>query len=151
MDSKSRASIHAIHAAVLIEYGNSSYLNKACETAKKACGLDPKTSHWFYIHSLALTAKRQFLLPYKSVPAENEINAINQANILFNGINLLFKYREIVLLRETTIGSFYNNKNKKDKSFIKIIKIIKYVNLSGFIIYIFFLYIKLLFMYNFGI
>ncbi|XP_027852845.2 uncharacterized protein LOC114131742 isoform X1 [Aphis gossypii] len=123
MHSKSRASIHAIHAAVLIEYGNPSYLKKACETAKKACALDPRTSHWFYIHSLALTAQRQFLLPYKSVPAKNEINAINQANILCNGINELFKYHEIVLFRETTVRSFYKNKNIK--SFIKIINIIK--------------------------
>ncbi|XP_027854457.1 uncharacterized protein LOC114133034 [Aphis gossypii] len=119
MDSKSRAAIHAIRAAVLIEYGNPSYLKKACETAKKACDLDPKISHWFYIHSLALTAQRQFLQSYKSVPTENEINAINQANILFNGINVLFKYHEIVLFRETTIGSFHNNKNKNDKSLIK--------------------------------
>lgn len=146
MDSKSRATIHAIRAAVLIEYGNPSYLKKACETAKKACDLDSKTSHWFYIHSLALTAQRQFLLSYKSVPAENEINAITQANILSKGINVLFKYQEIVLFKETTVGSFHNNKNKNDKSLIKInlqdnkkiVNMIKYVNLSVFIIKNFF-------------
>ncbi|XP_025197325.1 uncharacterized protein LOC112596062 [Melanaphis sacchari] len=116
MDSKSRASVHAIRAAVLIEYGgNLNYLKKACEMAKKACDLDPKTSYWFYIHSLALAAQRQFLQPYRSIPTEKEINAINQANTLFNGINTLFKYHEMVLFRETTVGNYHNNKNKNDK------------------------------------
>jgi len=120
MDSKSRASLYAIRAAVLIEYGgDASYLKKACELTKKACDLDPKTSYWFYIRSLALTAQRQFLLSYKSVPAENEINAINQANILFDGINTLFKYHEMVLFKDTTAGNYHNNTNKNDKFLIK--------------------------------
>lgn len=120
MDSKSRASVHAIRAAVLIEYGgNIIYIKKACEMAKKACDLDPKTSEWFYIYSLALTAHRHFLLPYKSIPTENELNTIHQAILLSNGKNTLFNYHKMVLYRDTTIGNYHNNKNKNDKSMLK--------------------------------
>ncbi|KAL4131160.1 hypothetical protein QTP88_008504 [Uroleucon formosanum] len=120
MDSKSRASVHAIRAAVLIEYGgNPIYLKKACEVAKKACDLDPKTSLWFYIHSLALTAQRKFLLSHKSSPTENEINTIRQAIILSNGTNALFNYHNMVLYRDTIVGNFHNNKNKNENSLLK--------------------------------
>ncbi|CAI6352357.1 unnamed protein product [Macrosiphum euphorbiae] len=120
MDSKSRASVHAIRAAVLIEYGgNPIYLKKACDVAKKACDLDPKTSHWFYIHSLALTAQRKFLLSHTSSPTENEMNTIHQAIILSNGKNALFNYHNMVLYRDTTVGYFHNYKNKNDKSLLK--------------------------------
>jgi len=138
MDSKSRASVHAIRAAVLIEYGgNPIYLKKACETAKKACDLDPKTSYWFYIHSLALTAQRQFLQSQKSIPAENEMNAIQQAITLSNEKNALFHYHKMVLCRDTITGNYHNNKNKNDKSMINknlkqnktIVYNIKYVHL----------------------
>lgn len=119
MDPKSRASVHAIRAAVLIEYGgNLIYLKKACEVAKKACDLDPKTAYWFYIYSLALTAQRQFSQSPKSTPAENEMNTIHQAIVLFNGKNALFNYHKMVLYRDTIVGNYHNNKNKNDKSFL---------------------------------
>lgn len=98
MDSKSRASIHAIRAAVLIEYGdNFVYLSKACDMAKKACDLDSKTSHWYYIYSLALTAQRQLSSTHQLIPANNEINAIHQATVLSNGKNPLFNYHRLVI------------------------------------------------------
>lgn len=62
MDNKSKAAIYAIHAAILIEYGeNLDYFENACEYAKKACILDPETSQWFHIYSFVLIAQRQFL------------------------------------------------------------------------------------------
>ena len=136
MDSKSRASIYAIHAAVLIEYENPSYLKKACETAKKACGLDPKTSHWFYIHSIALTSQRQFLQSHKSSPTDNEINAIQQAIMLSDGKNTAFNYHRMMLDRDTAIRYYHDNKNNHDKFWIDknrqanktIVQMIKYVN-----------------------
>ncbi|XP_060861971.1 uncharacterized protein LOC132939002 [Metopolophium dirhodum] len=98
MDSKLRASVHAIRAAVLIEYSeNLVYLSKACDMAKKACDLDPTTSHWYYIHSLALTAQRQLSSTHKLIPADDEINAIHQAIVLSNGKNPLFNYHWLVM------------------------------------------------------
>jgi len=119
MDSKSRASVHAIRAAVLIEYGdNLLYFTKACDMAKKACHLDRKTSQWFYIHSLALTAQRHFSNSHdKSIPANDEIKAIHQAILLSNRKNPLFVYHKLVIDRDSAVGNFYKNKNKiKDKS-----------------------------------
>jgi len=120
MDSKSRAAVHAIRATVLIEYGgNVIYLKKACEVAKKACDLDPKTSYWFYIHSLALQAQRKFLLSPKSIPTENEMNTINQATLLSDRKNPLYNYHKMVLCKDNVVGNYHNNKNKNDKSFLK--------------------------------
>ncbi|XP_022166150.1 uncharacterized protein LOC111030787 [Myzus persicae] len=98
MNSKSRASVHAVRAAVLTEYGeNIVYLSKACDMAKLACDLDPKTSHWFYIHSLALTAERKCLMAHKLKPTDDEINAISQAVYLSNDKNPLFIYHEMLM------------------------------------------------------
>lgn len=117
MDPRSRATVYAIRAAVLTEYGGSiNYYKKACECAKKACDLDPSTSYWFYIHSLALTAQRQFTQTHKSSPTESEINAIQQAIMLSDGKNTLFNYHRMTLDRDTTIRNFHINKNNKDKS-----------------------------------
>jgi len=121
MNSKSRASVYAIRAAVLIEYGeNIVYLSKACDVAKLACDLDSKTSHWFYIHSLALTAERKFLMSHKSKPTNDEINAINQAIFLSNGKNPLFTYHKMLLDVESI-------NNKKCLANQKIASMIKYV------------------------
>lgn len=119
MDPKSRATVHAVRAAVLTEYGgDAKYLKKACECAKKSCELDPNNSHWFYLNSLALTAQRQFLQSYKSSPSDNEKDAIRQAILLSNGKNAFFKYHEMILNRDTIFGNFHNNKNKNDKFMI---------------------------------
>jgi len=121
MDSKSRASVYAIRAAVLIEYGeNLVYLSKACDMAEKACDLDPKTSHWYYIHSLALTALRQLSLTQKSIPADDEISAIHQAIVLSNGKNPLFNYHRLIM------DDISTNKNKLLEN-QKIADMIKYV------------------------
>lgn len=128
--------MHAIHASILTEYnGDANDYKKACECAKKACDLDPSTSHWFYIYSLALTAQRIFSQSFKSSPTENEINAIQQAVKLSGGKNILFEYKKMTLKRDSIIGNFHSNKNKNDKAVIQknlldnksIVKMIKYV------------------------
>lgn len=140
MNSKSRASVHAIRAAVLIEYSeNHVYLSKACDMAKKACDLDPKTSHWFYIHSLALTAQRQILLSHKSIPAGDEINAIHQAIVLSNGKNPLFNYHRLAM------DVIFINKTKLPED-QKIADVIKYLKLRLYIINL--LSMKILFQYH---
>ncbi|KAL5239365.1 hypothetical protein ACI65C_006775 [Semiaphis heraclei] len=121
VDSKSRASIHAIRAAVLIEYGeNLGYVSKACGLSKKACAFDPNTSYWFYIHSLALTALRQLLL-YNSLPANDEIKAINQAIVLSNEQNPLFNYHKLFIDYTYYISKKNLGRNQKVADMIKII------------------------------
>lgn len=136
MDSKSRATIFAIRAAVLTEYGdNLVYLKKACECGKKACELDPNTPHWFYIYSLALTAQRRFINTRKSCPTEFEINAIQQAILLSDGKNTYYNYQRMTLDKETIVDKFHKNTNKHDKSVIDqnhqenkiVVQMIKYV------------------------
>lgn len=120
MDSKSRATVYAVRAAVFTEYGGSPHIfKKACNSAKKACDLDPNTSHWFYIYSLALTTQRQFLHSHKSNPTENEINAIQQAIMLSDGKNTAFNYHRMILDRDTAIRYYHKNKNNLDKSWIE--------------------------------
>lgn len=102
MNNKSKAALIAIRAAILIEYGRSlECFKNASKYAKEACELDPKTSHWFHIYSLVLTAQRQFvythelysterLLLQKNMlcPTENEINlAIQRAVSSSDGKN----------------------------------------------------------------
>lgn len=136
MDSKSRAAVHAIRAAVLIEYGgNAVYFKKACECANKACDLDPATSYWFYLYSLSLTAQRHFLLTYKSCPKESEINAVQQAIMLSDGKNTHFNYHRMTLDKDTIIFKYH--KSKKDKTCVDknlkdnriIVEMIKFVKL----------------------
>lgn len=135
MDAKSKAVVHAVRAASLIEYGgNTQYFKKACDIARKACDLDPNTSYWFYIYSLALTAQRHFVQSHKSSPTENEINAIQHAIMLSDGKNTAFNYHRMTLDRDTTIRNFHNNKNEK-YTFEKnlqdnqtIVQMVKYVN-----------------------
>lgn len=113
MNIKSKATINAIRGAILTEYGanNMIYLKRACSNSKRACELDPVTSHWFYIYSLALTAIRKFF--HKSNPNKCEINAINQACMLSNGKNALFNYQQLILCRYDTVRNYYCGNNKK--------------------------------------
>ncbi|XP_025197328.1 uncharacterized protein LOC112596064 [Melanaphis sacchari] len=120
MDSKSKATVHAIRAAVFTEYGGSSHIFKrACDSARKACDLDPNTSQWFYIYSLALAAQRKFLYSHKSNPTENERNAIQHAIMLSDGNNTVFNYHRMILDRDTAIRYYHDNKNNRDKSWIE--------------------------------
>lgn len=135
-NSRSKATVYAIRASVLTEYGgNVNYLKKACECAKKACEIDPITSHWFYIYSLALTAQRHYMHTYKSRPTENEINAIQQAIMLSDGKNTSYNYHRMTLDKDITIRNYHQSTNKYDKAVIeknlqdnkRIVQMIKYV------------------------
>lgn len=62
LTNKSKAAVHAIHAAILIEYDESvSSYEKACDFAKKACDLDPITCDWYNIYSLVLISQQEYL------------------------------------------------------------------------------------------
>lgn len=134
----SKAAIHAIQAAVLIEYGyNEDCFKKAVECVKVACDLAPNVPYWFYLQSLVLRAYRQFLLTYKSCPTENERSTIQQAILLSNVQNIYFMYHEITLLKDTILYDFHKNKNEINKQMHKekhlskekkIISMIKYVH-----------------------
>lgn len=121
MDNKSKAAIYATHAAILIEYGeNLDCFKNACEYAKKACVLDPQTSHWFHIYSLVLITQRQFvltleytkdkllLLANKSYLAENEIILAIQKAVTFSSIKSTFYVNSLVLtgLNQFSINEF---------------------------------------------
>lgn len=136
MNSRSKATVYAVRAAVLTEYGgNVKYFKKACECAKKACEIDPITPHWFYIYSRALTAQRHYLCSYKSSPTENEINAIQQAIMLSDGKNTFYNYHRMTLDRDIVIRKYHECTNKNDKVMIEknlqnnktIVQMIKYV------------------------
>ncbi|XP_026806570.1 uncharacterized protein LOC113549459 [Rhopalosiphum maidis] len=120
MDSKSKATVHAVRAAVFTEYGGSPHVFKrACSSAKRACDLDPNTSQWFYIYSLALTTQRQFLQSHKSTPTDNEKNAVQKAIMLSDGNNTIFNYHRMILDRDTAIQYYHDNKNNHDKFWIE--------------------------------
>lgn len=117
MDDKSKAAVHAIHAAILIEYGDDlDCFKNACEYAQKACILDPETSHWFHIYSLVLIAQRQFihtlkytidksfLLTSKLDPAENEIRLTIQKAVTYSGIKSTCYVNSFAL---TTLNQFF--------------------------------------------
>lgn len=120
MDSKSKATVHAVRAAVFIEYGGNAHVFKrACNSAKRACDLDPNTSQWFYIYSLALTTQRQFLQSHKSNPTDNEKNAVQQAIMLSDGNNTVYNYHRMTLDRDTAIRYYHDNKNNSNKFWIE--------------------------------
>jgi len=96
-------------------------MSKACGLAKKACDFDPNTSYWFYIHSLALTALRQSSL-YDSIPANDEINAINQAIVLSNEENPLFNYHKL-FIDHTYISKKNNLRNQQFADMIKYVEL----------------------------
>lgn len=116
MDSKSKATIFAIRAAVLTEYGKCPrFFKMACKYALNACKFDPNTSHWFYIYSLAMTAERHYLYSFKSCPTKYEINAIDHAIMLSCGRNTSFNYQKMKLHNDIIIYNFKNSKNQHDK------------------------------------
>jgi len=139
MNNESKAAVHAIQAAVLIEYSNhEDSFNKAIECAKIACDLNPINCYWFYLYSLVLTAQRNFLQTYKSYPTETEKNAIQKAIELSDIQNINIMYHEIMLFKNTVLHKFHSNKNKNKyfnnkhlhdtKILVQMIKYVKYVN-----------------------
>lgn len=134
MDHRSEAAIHAIQAAVLLEYRNDKVgLIKANQCAKIACDLDPTCSYWFYIHSLVLTAQRQLLFTKKSYSREKENKAIQQAIKLSVTQNIYIKYHEMILLKDDVQYNFYSNDYPSSKHVNycnTIITMIKYVKLN---------------------
>lgn len=120
MNSKPRAAVHAVRAAILTEYGGelTSFI-KACESAKKACDLDPKTAYWFYIYSLSLTTRRHFLHSCRSGPAENEVNMIQQAVMLSEEKHPLFIFHKTIIYNDTVMNDFHTSSNKNDTKLIE--------------------------------
>lgn len=126
------AAIHAIQAAVYIEYGHDEcYFKQADEYSKLACTLDPINPYWFYLHSLVLRAYRIFLNTNLLGPTENEKNAIQQSIALSDDQNIIYiKYHEILLFKDTVLSEFRNDKLKNIKllsNYNTIVKMIKYV------------------------
>lgn len=116
MDSKSKATVFAIRAAVLTEYGKCPrFFKMACKYAITACKLDPNTSHWFYIYSRAMTAERHYLYTFQSCPTKYEINAIEHAIMLSHGRNTSFNYQKMKLDNDTIINNYKRGKNQQDK------------------------------------
>lgn len=131
MSYNSKAAVHAIQAAVLVEYGNNEdCFKKAVECVNLACDLDPTISYWFYLHSLVLTAQRRFLLTYKSCPTENEKSTIQQAILLSNVQNMYILYHEITLFKDIVLNNKNKNKSQNHKQLSEekqIVLMIKYV------------------------
>lgn len=89
MDNKSKAAVHAIRAAILIEYGvNPDYYKNACKYAKLAIELDSATSHWFHIYALVLTTQREFLRSHELFTTERQFLRTNELCSTENEINL---------------------------------------------------------------
>lgn len=154
----SKATVYAVQAAVLIEYGYTEhYFKKAIECINIACDLDPNIPYWFYLHSLVLRAYRQFLLTNKSCPSQDERNSIQRAILLSNVQNIYFRYHEITLFKDTILYDFHQNKNEINKCKMlkekhlckekKIILMIKYIKYKTFSIYIINNYLIFIFYY----
>lgn len=123
MDSKSRAAVYAIHSAVCTEIGGKA-LQNAVKFAKKACDLDSDTAYWFYFHSVAMTAQRQYQNSYKSCPTESEFDAIQHAVILSSEPNPYFNFHRMNLMKnkilyhyqlDHRINSINENPSEKTK------------------------------------
>jgi len=139
LDSKSRAAINAIRAAVCIDIGGQS-LQNVVQYAKTACELDPDTVQWNYFLSVAMTAQRQFLNTNISCPTNEEFDSIQQAVILSNEPNPYFNFHRMHLMTNKILyhyhldnnrGKSTRNKNKLEKikkDFLNIKELIKYTH-----------------------
>jgi len=136
LDTKSRAAVNALHAAVCLEIGGKS-LQNIIQYAKTACELDPDTIQWKYYLSIAMTAQRQYLNTNISCPTEDEFDYIQQAIILSNEPNPYFNFHRMHLMMNKILYHYYqdnniskSNKNedalkKIKKDFLNIIELIK--------------------------
>lgn len=111
MNVKSKAVVHAIHAAVYIEIGGEKLLN-VIQYAKKACDLDSETAQWKFIYSVALTAQRQYLMSNKSCPTASEFDAIQHAIILSNRPNPNFYFHRMRLMTNKILYHYHFDKSK---------------------------------------
>jgi len=147
LNSKSRAAVNALRAAVCLEIGGKS-LQNIVQYAKTACELDPDTVQWKYYLSIAMTAQRQYLNTNISCPAEDEFDSIQQAIILSNEPNPYFNFHRMHLMTNKILYHHQNNnisksnKNentleKTKKDFLNIIELIKSVIKSKLIFILF--------------
>ncbi|XP_026823304.1 uncharacterized protein LOC113561210 [Rhopalosiphum maidis] len=136
LDSKSRAAINALHAAVCIEIGGKS-LQNVVQYAKTACELDPDTVQWNYFLSVAMTAQRQYLNTNISCPTNTEFDSIQQAIILSNEPNPYFNFHRMHLMTNKILYHYHFDNNRGEntgnenametikKDFLNIIELIK--------------------------
>jgi hypothetical protein len=136
LDSKSRAAINALHAAVCIEIGGKS-LQNVVQYAKTACELDPDTVQWNYFLSVAMTAQRQYLNTNISCPSNTEFDSIQQAIILSNEPNPYFNFHRMHLMTNKILYYYHFDNNRGEntgnenametikKDFLNIIELIK--------------------------
>lgn len=136
MDSKSRAAVYAVHAAVCTEIGGKA-LQNAVISAKKACDLDSDINYWHYFYSVAMTAQRQYQNSNKSCPTEAEFDAVQHAVILSSEPNPYFNFHRMNLMKnkilyhyqlDHRINSINENPSEKTKQDLcNILGLIKYV------------------------
>lgn len=105
MDNKSKAAVHAIHAAILIEYGeNPNCFKSACKYAEKAFELDSETSHWFHVYALMLITQKQFLCSHNLYDTEEPSLKINEMCQTKNVIDLAIQ-KAIMSSNDDSISS----------------------------------------------
>lgn len=141
MNSKSRAAVYAVHAAIYIEIGGKTLQNVVLY-AQKACDLDSETAQWQYIYSVALTAQRQYIMTNKSCPTASEFDAIQHAIILSHQPNPNFNFHRVHLMTNKILYHYHFDKSKINtrapekikQEFYNIVELIKYLIKQKFII-----------------
>lgn len=103
---KSKATVYAIRAAVYIDIDDQA-LQSAVQYVKKSCELDSDNAYWNYLHSVAMTAQRQYLNTNKSCPTEAEFDAIQYAVILTNEPNPHFNFHRMLLMQNKILYHNY--------------------------------------------
>lgn len=125
LDSKSRAAVNALHAAVCLEIGGKS-LQNVVQYAKIACELDPDTVQWNYYLSIVMTAQRQYLNTNISCPTEDEFDSIQQAVILSNEPNPYYHFHRMHLMTNKILYHYHhdnnNSKSNENKNTLEKIK-----------------------------
>ncbi|XP_025200273.1 uncharacterized protein LOC112598130 [Melanaphis sacchari] len=115
LDSKSRAAINALHAAICIDIGGKS-LQNVVQYAKTACELDPDNVQWNYFLSIAMTAQRQYLNTNISCPTDDEFDSIQQAVILSNEPNPYFNFHRMHLMINKILYHYYFDNNREKRT-----------------------------------
>ncbi|XP_050544972.1 uncharacterized protein LOC126907613 [Daktulosphaira vitifoliae] len=116
IEFKSKAAIYAVHAAVLVEYGEKICdFKKAKKYAKEACNLDSTNAQWQYVYSQVLAAHRYFLFKDQlfSNPTKNEICLVQNAVILSKENEEKINFHKFTLEWDIIINNFYRTVDKK--------------------------------------